>query len=292
MVTLTEEGEPMAQPPPRERPSYYDGTQFVVFVDLPPRPWITADLHKHVYGVRLDDGAKPWPYFRDAQTKKWWSLSTPGKHVVDALAWMIDLNQLAYKSLPEAQAFLETVLPELEARAAQLGGSAEAEGNVQAALAKMACVREMVKVRDYQVTIVVAAPKGGAYRVADWWQALEGVGLTYGDGNLFWLYNDAFTENGSEPYELFCAEPYSAPGYFHSGDLGGKVQFPDVALHFRARDVPEPVALLHRMATVAEQLATKLAALLLTEGGQPFQLSAAEARLEQALEKLRTLRPQ
>jgi hypothetical protein len=149
----------------------------VVFVDLRRRNWSTADLYEHLYGVRLNDGAKPWPYLRDAQTKHWWSLSTAGKHSVDALACRIDLDQLAYMPFPEAQAFLETVLPELESRAARFGGSAEAEGSVEEALAKMGRVREMLKVRDYQVTIIVAAPKGSAYGVRDWWGALEGVGL-------------------------------------------------------------------------------------------------------------------
>jgi hypothetical protein len=279
----------MARGQPGERPSQYDGTQFVIFVDLPPREWTTADLYEHVYGVRLDDGAKPWPYFRDARTSQWWSLSTRSKFPVDALAWMIDLNQLAYKPLGEAQAYLEAVLPELEARAARFGGSAEPEGTVPDALAKMGRVREMLRVRDYQVTMVVAAPKGSGYGVAEWWQALEGVGLEYGDGNLFWLYNEAAAEDGSEPYELFCAEPYSRPGYFHPRDRGGKVRFPDVALHFRARDVPDPVALLRRMAQVAEQLATRLGAVLLTDGGRPFELAAAEANLGRALEALQAL---
>jgi hypothetical protein len=88
---------------------------------------------------------------------------------------------------------------------------------------------------------------------------------------------------------LFCAEPYSRPGYFHAGDRGGKIQFPDVALHFRARDVPDPVALLRRMAQVAEKLAARLGAVLLTEDGRPFELAAAEASLRQALVKLRAL---
>lgn len=274
---------------PRERPSFYDGTQYVIFVDLPPRDWTTADLYEHVYGVRLDDGAKPWPYFRDAHTKQWWSLSTPAKYPVDALVWMIDLDQLAYKPSHEARTFLEAVLPELEARAARFGGAAEAEGGVHDALAKMGRVREMLKARDYQVTIVVAAPKGSTYGVTEWWQELEGVGLEYGDGNLFWLYNEAATEDDPEPYELFCAEPYSVPGYFHASDRGGRVGFPDVALHFLARDVPDPVALLHRMAQVAESLAARLGAVLLTDRDQPFDIVAAEARLRRAMKKLRAL---
>jgi hypothetical protein len=117
----------MAREQPSERPSQYDGTQFVIRVDLPPREFTTADLYEHVYGVRLDDGAKPWPYFRDAQTKDWWSLSTPSRFPLDAFAWMIDLDQLAYKPFSEAQAFLEAVLPELEARAARFGGTAKAD---------------------------------------------------------------------------------------------------------------------------------------------------------------------
>lgn len=277
----------MAQRQPRERPSYYDGTQFVVFVDLPLREWTTADLYEHVYGVRLNEGAKPWPYYRDSETRQWWSLSNPGTTPIDALAWMIDLQQLAYKPFPEAKDFLETVLPELEARAARFGGSTEAETSVEEALAKMHGVRKKLKVRDYEVTIIVAAPEGSAYGVTDWWRALEGVGLEYGDGNLFWLYNEAFTEDSSEPYELFCAEPYSVSGYFHAGDHGGNVQLPDVAIHFRARDVADPVALLRRMAVVAENLAASLGAILLTDGGRPFELAAAEARLRRAMNKLR-----
>jgi hypothetical protein len=279
----------MARGQRRERPSQYDGTQFVIFVDLPPGEWTTADLYEPMYGVRLDDGAKPWPYFRDAQTGQWWSLSAPGTFRLDALAWMIDLDQLAYKPLGAARAFLEAVLPELQARAARFGGSIEPEATVPEALARMGRVRQMLKVRDYQVTIVVAAPRGSDYGVREWWRALEGVGLAYGDGNLFWLYNDEATD-GSGPCELFCAEPYSRPGYFHAGDLGGKVRFPDVALHFRARDIPNPVALLQRMAGVAGQLAARLGAVVLTERGQPFDPGAAEGDLRQALTELHSLK--
>jgi hypothetical protein len=150
----------------RERPSYYDGTQLVVYVDLPPREWTTADLHEHVYGVRPNDGAKPWPYYRDAQSKEWWSLATPGDSTVDALVWMIDLDQLACKPLNVVQAFLQGVLPELEERAARFGGSVEAEATVPEAIAKMRRVREMLRVRDYQATIIVAAPGGAHFRSA------------------------------------------------------------------------------------------------------------------------------
>src|SRR5262249_25623427 len=151
---------------------------------------------------------------------------------VAALVWMIDLKQLAYKPLPEAQAYLEAVLPELEARAARFGGSARPESTVPEAIARMGRGSEMQQVRDYRVTVVVAAPRGQAYGVAKWWQALEGVGLAHGDGDLFLLHNEEADGDGCEPYELFCAEPHSRPGYFHAGDLKGRIRFPDVALHF------------------------------------------------------------
>lgn len=187
------------------------------------------------------------------------------------------------------RAFLEGVLPELETLAAGFGGTAKAEGTVPEALTKMGRVRNKLRIRDYQVTVVVAAPEGNAYKVAEWWRALEGVGLEYGDGNLFWLYSGSVDEDESEPYELFCAEPYSRPGYFHAGDRTGRVQFSDVALHFRARDVTDSVALLHRMAGVGVVLAERLGAVLLTDGGQPFDLAVAEARLRHALAELRAL---
>ena len=274
----------------RDRPSYYDGTQLVVIVDLPPRKLTTRDVHQHVYGVCLDDGAKPWPYYKDAESKEWWSLSTPGDAEVDSLAWMIDLSQLAYKSRNDARYFLETVLPKLTRRATQFGAVAEPECSVPAALDKMDRVSEMLKVRDYQVTIVVAAPWARPVHIAKWWQALESVGLSIGDGDLFWLYNDNTYEDHSEPSELFCAEPYSLPGYFHPGDIKGSVAFPDVALHFRARDFGQPVPLLHRMAKIAEQLAQALGATLLTSDGHPFRLDVAESELKEALIKLQKLR--
>jgi len=177
-------------------------------------------------------------------------------------------------------------MPELARRAKHFGATAEPECSISAALEKMDRVSQTLKVRDYQVTIVVAAPKKRPFRVAKWWQGFESVGLSVGDGDLFWLYNDNASEDSSEPYELFCAEPYSVPGYFHQGDLKGSVAFPDVALHFRARDFGEPVALLHRMAKIAEQLAHTLGATLFTKDGHPFRLDVAEGELKKALAKL------
>ena len=274
----------------RERPSYYDGTQFLVYVDLPAGKWTTAQLYQHVSGVEPDDGAKPWPYFRNAETKEWWSLSTASSFPLDAIVWMIDLPQLAYKSQDDAHQFLQGVLPQIAERAKRFGATAEPECSVSEALEKMDRVSQMLRVRDYQVTIVVAAPKKKPFRVAKWWQALESVGLTLGDGDLFWLYNENANEDSSEPYELFCAEPYSVPGYFHEGDLKGSVAFPDVALHFRARDFGEPIPLLRRMNGVAEQLAQTLGATLLSTTGQPFRLDGAESELKRALAKLQELR--
>lgn len=273
----------------RERPSQFDGTQYVIFVDLPPQAWITSQLYEHVYGARLDDGAKPWPYFRDPTTGQWWSLSTPGGFPVDALAWMIDLDQLAYKQPEDARMFLEGVLTELEVRAKQFGGVAVPEIPIPEALARMVKVRELLRVRDYVVMIVIAAPDGQAFRVADWWQALEGAGLEWGDGDLFWLYNETFTEDDSQPYELFCAEPYSAPGYFHPGDRDGSVRFPDVGLHFRARDVSGPGELLHRMFETAQRVASSIGAVLRTDRGEQFDLSIAEAKLTEVLQQIREL---
>lgn len=259
----------------RPQPDQYDGTQFLVFVELPQREWTTADLYEHVYGVRLDDGAKPWPYFRDARTKEWYSLSTAEPYPTDALVWMIDLQQLAYKPLDKAQDYLEEVIPELMGRAAKLGGSVQPASSIPDALAKMGRVQELLAIRDYEVRIVVTAPNEGTYDVAQWWQALEEVGLVYGDGDLFWLYN----KSNSEPYELFCAEPFSQSGYFHPADRGSNVRFSDVSLFFRAREAPDPIALLRRMAEVAEHLAARLGAVLLTENGQPFDRATSEERL-------------
>ena len=105
-------------------PTAYDGTQLVVRVRLPDgREWQTSDVYDHVYGLRLNDGAKPWPYYRDADTGEWWSLSVSGDTHIDALVWMIPLDQLKYRPRPEAEAFLEEVLPELESAAEAFGAN-------------------------------------------------------------------------------------------------------------------------------------------------------------------------
>ena len=273
----------------RERPSQYDGTQFVIHADLPSGSWSASRLHEQAYGVLLDDGAKPWPYYRDAQTREWWSLSLPSAASVDALAWMIDLNQLAYKPWDEAEAFLETALRELAERADRLGGTIEPEFSISDALAEMVRVREMLRIRDHEAIILVAAPRGQSYRVEEWWNGLQAVGLEIGDGDLFWLYNEAYDEQGSEPYEWFCAEPYSLPGYFHQGDFAGSVAFPDVALRFRIRDVPDAESLLRRMAVTAQELAERLGAGLYDVDGRPFDLEVSSRSLTLALERLREL---
>jgi hypothetical protein len=92
----------MAHRSPHERPSQYDGTQFVIFVDLPDRAFVTADLYPHVCGVRPGDGAKPWALFRDAQSNRWGTLSVPAAFPVAALAWMVPLDQAARRSGPLA----------------------------------------------------------------------------------------------------------------------------------------------------------------------------------------------
>jgi hypothetical protein len=179
-------------------------------------------------------------------------------------------------------------LQELEERAARFGATIAAESTVPEALDKIIRVRKFLRVRDYQATIVVAAPQG-AFLVDEWWEALEGAGLERGDGDLFWLYNPLFKRGDTQPHELFCAEPHSRPGYFHHLDRGTDVSFPDVALHFRVRDSVDPVSQLRGMAQVAEQLRTRLGAVLLTENGQAYELAAAEARIKQAVEVLCSL---
>jgi FtsZ-interacting cell division protein ZipA len=126
--------------------------------------------------------------------------------------------------------------------------------------------------------------------VAEWWQACEKSGLTYGDGNLFWLLNESASEdNFDEPYEYFSVEPYSQRGYFHRGDLNSSMAFPDVALSFRVRDFKNPHNVLDKMIAVADLLADKLGANVLEPNGNAFDARATRQRLDHALERLRSL---
>ncbi len=270
-------------------PTQYDGTQLVIRVHLPDRAVSIADVYDHVYGMHLDEGAKPWPYYRDVETGEWWSMSVKQDTVIDGLVWMIPLDQLRYKPRPDAVEFLETIYLELGDAAEQFGGFAVPECDVAAALAKMDQVAEVQAIRNFEMKILVRAPDGGAYTVAQWWGACEKSGLTYGDGNLFWLINESASEDNFEPYEYFSVEPYMKPGYFHRGDLNSSVAFPDVALSFRVRDFKEPHAVLEKMNAIAEKLANHLGANLLTPDGDVFDSPTATQRLNDAIKKLHAL---
>lgn len=270
-----------------EFPSYYDGTQLVISVILPDKTVTIADVYDHVYGMYLDDGAKPWPYYRDADSGEWWSLNTKTDVVLDALAWMLPLDQLKYKPRHDAKAFLEQVYFDLEAAAGRFGARAVPESSVADALNKMDCVEKISAIRDYAITILVCGPEGCSYNVAEWSRACEAAGLHYGDGNLFWRLNEAAPENPTEPDEYFAVEPYTQPGYFHHDDLHSS--FPDVALSFRVRDFLDPQTVLRKMASTAASLAAHLDARVLSPSGKAFELPAAENELRAALKKLRTL---
>lgn len=270
------------------RPDSYDGTQLVVEVELPSQPLSTADVYRHVYGLHLDDGAKPWPYYRDASSRQWGSLASQTEAPLDRLVWMISLDQLRYRSRRDAELYLVQVYEDLEDAAAQFGGVSRPECSVDEALQKMDRVRDLLAIRDARITIVVRAPEDEAYSVDQWWDACEQAGLQYGDGNLFWLPN-----NGELPLrgpdELFCVEPYTQSGYFHVGDRGSPLQFPDVAFSFRIRDFAEPEFVLERMAETAERLASLLGAELCSATGAPFHRGAAQEKLQRVRALMQTL---
>ena len=275
---------------PNDLPAYERNRNFVIYVRLPPeRMFTVADVHPYVYGMCLEDGAKPWPHYRDAETQKWWSLSRPSEKQLDVLAWLINLEQLAYKSREQATAFLEGVLPELAAAATQFGATTEPECTVPTALEKMDRCLQRLRLENARAQIIVVAPAGKPYTVRQWWEALAGIGLELGDGDLFYRYNDLFSDDELQPDELFCAEPYSEAGYFHPGDLDGPVVFPDIALHFKIRDFLQPVVVLEEMMKVANQLAAHLNAQLLTVDRTPFKLTEAMNEVQNIRAKIPAL---
>ncbi len=268
-------------------PDTYDGTQLLIRVQLPPRQLTVSELLPHVYGLHLNDGAKPWPYYFDATDGRWWSLSTPTSTVVGGLAWMIELKQLRYRPRRDAEDFLDRVYYDLEQAAARFGATIQPECSPTEALVKLDRVVKFLTTRDYEVKLIVRAPEGTAYPVSQWWRACEQAGLEYGDGNLFWMLE---TKPGKRrPIELFCVEPYSIPGYFHRRDLESDKQYPDVRLSFRVRDFRDPRSVLKRMHATATSLAQSLGAQLLMANELPFDLSAVQARLDQAITDLASL---
>lgn len=261
-----------------------DGTQFLVRIDLPSRRVIRCrDLHPHVYGLHLDHGAKPWPFYRDAKTGAWWSLSTPSDVPLDAALWKIDLVQLAYHR-NTAEQWLRGVLEDLEAAAAKLGARSVPEGSVANALEKMERAVVLQSIRQARLGILVVARSRDGHTVDEWWRALEQAGFDWGDGDLFWL------PLGTG--EL-CAEPFSRSGYFHPGDrASGRVRFPDVQLHIRLRDIlGDPHGALARAEGIAAAVANTLGAQLRTTAGDAWNAETARATLDAHVARLRALGP-
>ncbi|HEV3384922.1 MAG TPA: cell division protein ZipA C-terminal FtsZ-binding domain-containing protein [Gemmata sp.] len=265
-----------------EIPESYDGTQFLVRVQLPAGAWTAAQLYPDVSRVRVPGDFRPNPYFSDG-TGAWWTLTSPIDYSVKAFVWMIRLEQLTRRSREATERYLHTALTILARWASGFGASLEPESSIPQALEKIDRVRSFLTVRDYEVRLLIVVHEGGRNRVDDWWRAFEGVGLEYGDGNLFWMFDDSADKSESVSGELFCAEPYSVPGYFHRGNIGQEIRFPDVALHFRARGVKDPIAVLRRMTQIAEQVARQLDASLTTMKGRPFDLANAEQELSRNL---------
>jgi hypothetical protein len=272
-------------------PSQYDGTQFIISVILPSKHLTTTDVYDYVYGVCLNDGAKPWPYYQDSNTKQWWSLSSKSDVPIQSLVWMISLKQLQYRPKILAQKFLEEVLPVLSESAQKFEGITVPECDIIGALAKMDSVVRMLEIHDKNMTILVCAPEGKTYTVWEWWDACTTIGLQHGDGDLFWLMNDEEqdidqeTQDSIEPYEYFSVEPYSQEGYFHIGDLKSSISFPDVALSFRIRDFRHPDLVLQKMADVAIALANYLHAQVLTTEGTSFEIEKAQIDLQNTRER-------
>lgn len=259
-----------------------DGTQFLVRIELPSgRVLRCRDLHPHVYGLHLDHGAKPWPYYRDAQTGEWWSLSTPSDVPLDAALWKIDLVQLAYHR-STAEQWMRGVLEDLEAAAAKLGARSVPEGSVANALEKMERAVALHSIRQASLGILVVARSREGHTVDEWWRALEQAGFVWGDGDLFWL------RLGTG--EL-CAEPFTRSGYFHPGDrASGRVRFPDVQLHIRlANIIGDPHGALTRASEIAATVANTLGAQLTTTAGDAWSAPTARATLDAQVARLRAL---
>lgn len=238
---------------------------WVLHLDLPPGPHTCADLHPVVYGVRLDHGAKPWPWFRDG--RGWWSLSTPSDTVLQEALWLVDLEQLGYHPVETRRPFLEEVLGELRARAARLGATVRPVGSVDDALRRVAAVQARAELEHAVLQVLVTRADQAPVPNIDWMRALEGAGFRHGDGDMYWLDHEA-TEIG--------AEPYSDDAWFHPA--GPPLR--NVQLYVPVRDVRDLEGTAERLAALAEAVAAPLGMVAVTLEGRAFHagLAAAAAR--------------
>lgn len=264
-------------------PPVPDRDAWCLHLDLPPdQTYTSAALYPVVSGVAPDHGAKPLPMFWDHRDATWWSLSPTSDRVVSELVWTVDLVQLHHHPKETHRPFLEGLVAELRARVAPLGGKLRVEESVSAALQRMARVVALDELRGARISIDVVPPEPASVRA--WWEALEGAGMTLGDGDLFWA--DAHELGFPEEFFEICAEPLSAQGYFHPDDLDGKVTFPDVTVSFRIIDAQDPEAVLPALVNLAERVAEPLGARLLAPDGAPWSRERARALIERVLTTL------
>jgi FtsZ-interacting cell division protein ZipA len=113
------------------------------------------------------------------------------------------------------------------------------------------------------------------------------VGLSYGDGNLFWMLPNELDQAYQGVDELFCAEPYSILGYFHTEDWNNEqFTFPDFSLHFMISHFKDPKRNLIKMLDIAKLLSEELDAHLLNVNYQTFELEEELKNLNEIHEEI------
>lgn len=248
---------------------------WVLAVDLPERPFLCSELFPALYGVRLDHGARPWPFFRDGDGP-WWAMNEPYALPAGSVVLLVDLDQLGYHPPESRRPFLVEVVTELQRRLAPIGARLRPDCTLDEALAKTDQVHQQMALAQIRVAALVRHTEGERPTMEQGWAAMEEAGLVPGEGDLLWREVPGETER-------ICVEPIGEPGALAPTQRASGRPFPDLALWIRVFKLRRPVGAVGLLGKVAQRVAAPLGAVVVDDQGAPWTDGTARARLRALL---------
>lgn len=256
------------------------------------------EVSRHAYMPDVGQHPKPWPFYRDPQTSEWFRLSPDCEVAAEArpeeYAWVIDdLPQLArQRPRSEWREHFAEALARCEAAARALGGRIEPDFTPESAVDRTIAAIELKQILEASVLLLVRRPDGVAPTVDEWWHAFEEAGLEVGDGDMFYRFEERIDEDGQRwPDEVFMVEPHSVGGYFHRGDLGSGLTFPDMRFSFRLRGREQPQDDLSSMLTTARRVAAAVGGTVLDDLERDLDEAKLRNEVATAVQRIAELQP-
>jgi cell division protein ZipA len=233
------------------------------------RAWRAANDNAQVYGR---DAEGPWRSVLDASVRSRLTDAPPLRRLTELhLVWALStLTPNAARAHLAAVTSVSVRLGSASTRA-----SIEPEETEQRARSLQAL---MDRFEESDVAVILTAPEGETYDGVALWDALESLGLRWGDGDFFHWENRL---EGLGDDALFSVGTSTDPGYFLPEQaIAGDLQVEDLDFGFALARTHEPLAIFDAMMRAVRYVQRRLGGTILGADGDPLDEAATRARIE------------